>query len=133
MNEITVATPESNNGGMMAVNFDLQSVEGKKRMFNGLNTPESLDKAGVEVLELEGICVTAEDELDAATGEVTTVLKTTFFTTDGHNYFSKSFGIGRSAIALVKACDGKIPEGCKVEVFETALDGKRTMKQLRWV
>lgn len=129
-NEIVAQTETD---GTISVNFDIDSIDGKKRMFNALNTPESLDGSNVTIVELIGIVVSPEEKVDPATGEVSTVLKTVLMSTDGHDYFSNSFGIGRSALALIKACGGTIPEGCTVEVFETKLDAKRTMKQLRWI
>lgn len=128
-----ITKTESANTPVMLANFSLEALEGKKRLYNALNSPQSLDESGVTTLNLVGLCVTPTEEVDPATGEIKNGFQTVFMTTDGNNYFSKSFGLGRSALALINACGGALPEDCQVEVFEVKLDAKRTMKQLRWV
>ena len=96
----------------------------KKRLFNALNTAESLNDADIKQLTLSGIIVQPMERLDKATGEVVVCEGTTFITEQGA-YFSQSDGIARCAKSLIVAYDSDFVS----EFTERKLGGGRTMKQ----
>lgn len=113
----------------MALAFDATTSEGKKRLFNALNTAESLNDADVKQLTLTGIIVQPSQHLDKATGEVVMCEGTTFITDQGA-YFSQSDGIARCAKSLIVAYDSDFgAEPITIEFTERKLGGGRTLKQ----
>lgn len=113
----------------MALAFDTTTVEGKKRLFNALNTAESLNDANIEQLTLSGVIVQPTERLDQATGEVVVCEGTTFITEQGA-YFSQSDGIARCAKNLIMAYDSDFAdEPITIEFTERKLGGGRKLKQ----
>lgn len=113
----------------MALSFDATTSEGKKRLFNALNTAESLNDADIKQLTLSGIIVQPSEHLDKATGEVVMCEGTTFITEQGA-YFSQSDGIARCAKSLIMAYDSDFAsEPITIEFTERKLGGGRTLKQ----
>lgn len=127
--ENTNNTPAITTKPVMALAFDTTNGEGKKRLFNALNTAESLNDADIKQLTLSGIIVQPAERLDQATGEVTVCEGTTFITADGA-YFSQSDGIARCAKNLIMAYgDDFAVEPITIEFTERKLGGGRTLKQ----
>ena len=114
---------------VMALAFDTTTGEGKKRLFNALNTAESLNDADIKQLTLSGIIVQPTERLDQATGEVVMCEGTTFIT--GHGaYFSQSDGIARCAKNLIMAYGSDFSsEPITIEFTERKLAGGRKLKQ----
>lgn len=122
-------TPAIVSQPVMALAFDINTREGKKRLFNALNTAESLNDADIKQLTLSGIIVQPRERVDAATGEVTVCEGTTFITTDGA-YFSQSDGIARCAKDLILAYGNDFAdEPLTIEFTMRKLAGGRTLKQ----
>lgn len=114
---------------VMALAFDTTTGEGKKRLFNALNTAESLNDADIKQLTLSGIIVQPTERLDQATGEVTMCEGTTFITEQGA-YFSQSDGIARCAKNLIMAYGSDLAdEPITIEFTERKLAGGRKLKQ----
>lgn len=114
---------------VMALAFDATTSEGRKRLFNALNTAESLNDADIKQLTLSGIIVQPSSHLDKATGEVVMCEGTTFITEQGA-YFSQSDGIARCAKSLIVAYDSDfVSEPITIEFTERKLGGGRTLKQ----
>ena len=114
---------------VMALAFDTATGEGKKRLFNALNTAESLNDAGAQQLTLSGIIVQPTERLDQATGEVVMCEGTTFITEQGA-YFSQSDGIARCAKNLIMAYGSDFAnEPITIEFTERKLGGGRKLKQ----
>lgn len=113
---------------VMALAFDTTTGEGKKRLFNALNTAESLNDAGVTQLTLSGIIVQPSERLDQATGEVVMCEGTTFITEQGA-YFSQSDGIARCAKNLIMAYGSDFAtENITIEFTARKLGGGRELK-----
>lgn len=114
---------------VMALAFDATTSEGKKRLFNALNTAESLNDADIKQLTLSGIIVQPMEHTDKATGEVVMCEGTTFITEQGA-YFSQSDGIARCAKSLIMAYDSDFgAEPITIEFTERKLGGGRSLKQ----
>lgn len=114
---------------VMALAFDSTTGEGKKRLFNALNTAESLNDADVKQLILSGVIVQPTERLDQATGEVVMCEGTTFITEQGA-YFSQSDGIARCAKNLIMAYGSDFAdEPITIEFTERKLGGGRKLKQ----
>ena len=114
---------------VMALAFDVTTSEGKKRLFNALNTAKSLNDADVKQLTLSGIIVQPMERLDKATGEVVACEGTTFITEQGA-YFSQSDGIARCAKSFIMAYDSDFAaEPITIEFTERKLGGGRALKQ----
>ena len=114
---------------VMALSFDTTTGEGKKRLFNALNTAESLNDADIKQLTLSGIIVQPAERLDQATGEVVMCEGTTFITEQGA-YFSQSDGIARCAKNLVMAYGSVFAdEPITIEFTERKLGSGRKLKQ----
>lgn len=114
---------------VMALAFDTTTGEGKKRLFNALNTAESLNDADIKQLTLSGIIVQPTERLDQATGEVVVCEGTTFITEQGA-YFSQSDGIARCAKNLIMAYGSDLAaEPITIEFTERKLGGGRKLKQ----
>lgn len=114
---------------VMALAFDTTTGEGKKRLFNALNTAESLNDAGVHQLTLSGIIVQPTERLDQATGEVVMCEGTTFITENGA-FFTQSDGIARCAKNLIMAYGSDFAtEPIAIEFTERSLGGGRKLKQ----
>lgn len=114
---------------VMALAFDTTTGEGKKRLFNALNTAESLNDADIKQLTLSGIIVQPTERLDQATGEVAACEGTTFITEQGA-YFSQSDGIARCAKNLIMAYGSDFAaEPITIEFTERKLGGGRKLKQ----
>lgn len=114
---------------VMALAFDTTTGEGKKRLFNALNTAESLNDADIKQLTLSGIIVQPTDRLDQVTGEVVMCEGTTFITEQGA-YFSQSDGIARCAKNLIMAYGSDFAtEPITIEFTERKLGGGRKLKQ----
>lgn len=114
---------------IMAMAFDTTTGEGKKRLFNALNTAESLNDADIKQLTLSGIIVQSTERLDQATGEVVMCEGTTFITEQGA-YFSQSDGIARCAKNLIMAYGSDFAdEPITIEFTERKLGGGRKLKQ----
>ena len=113
----------------MALAFDTTTGEGKKRLFNALNTAESLNDADIKQLTLSGVIVQPTERLDQATGEVVLCEGTTFITEQGA-YFSQSDGIARCAKNLILAYGSDFAvEPITIEFTERKLGGGRKLKQ----
>jgi hypothetical protein len=111
-----------------ALAFDTMSRAGKVKLFNALNSAESLTDSHIDRLTLEGIIVQSGTRIDAATGEVEPAKFTTFITKDGA-YFSQSDGIARSAENLVAAFgEDFADEPITVEFGMKPLQGGRSLK-----
>lgn len=122
-------TPAIVSNPVMALAFDTTNGEGKKRLFNALNTAESLNDADIKQLTLSGVIVQPTERVDQATGEVTVCEGTTFITADGA-YFSQSDGIARCAKNLILAYGEDFAvEPITIEFTERKLAGGRTLKQ----
>lgn len=114
---------------IMALAFDTTTGEGKKRLFNALNTAESLNDADIKQLTLSGIIVQPTERMDQATGEVMMCEGTTFITEE-HAYFSQSDGIARCAKNLIMAYGSDFAaEPITIEFTERKLGGGRKLKQ----
>lgn len=114
---------------VMALAFDTTTGEGKKRLFNALNTAESLNDADIKQLTLSGIIVQPTERLDQATGEVVMCEGTTFITEQGA-YFSQSDGIARCAKNLIMAYGSDFAdEPITIEFTERKLGSGRKLKQ----
>lgn len=114
---------------VMALAFDTTSGEGKKRLFNALNTAESLNDADIKQLTLSGIIVQPTERLDQATGEAVMCEGTTLITEQGA-YFSQSDGIARCAKNLIMAYGSDFAaEPITIEFTERKLGGGRKLKQ----
>jgi hypothetical protein len=113
----------------MALAFDATTSEGKKRLFNALNTAESLNDADIKQLTLSGIIVQPTERIDQATAEVVMCEGTTFITEHGA-YFSQSDGIARCAKNLIMAYGSDFAaETITIEFTERKLGGGRKLKQ----
>lgn len=111
-----------------ALAFDTQSRMGKVKLFNALNSAESLTDSGINQLTLQGIIVQPGTRVSAATGEVEPAKFTTFITEDGA-YFSQSEGIARSAENLVAAFgEDFADEPITIEFGAKQLPGGRSLK-----
>lgn len=127
--ENTSMSPTITAKPVMALAFDTATGEGKKRLFNALNTAESLNDADVKQLTLSGIIVQPTERLDQATGEVAMCEGTTFITEQGA-YFSQSDGIARCAKNLIMAYGSDFAdEPITIEFTERKLGGGRKLKQ----
>ena len=127
--ENTSMAPAVTDKPVMALAFDTTTGEGKKRLFNALNTAESLNDADVKQLTLYGIIVQPTERLDQATGEVVMCDGTTFITEQGA-YFSKSDGIARCAKNLIMAYGSDFAaEPITIEFTERKLASSRKLKQ----
>lgn len=127
--ENTSMAPIVTSKPAMALSFDATTSEGKKRLFNALNTAESLNDADIKQLTLSGIIVQPSEHLDKATGEVVMCEGTTFITEQGA-YFSQSDGIARCAKSLILAYDSDFgSEPITIGFTERKLGGGRTLKQ----
>lgn len=114
---------------VMALAFDTATGEGKKRLFNALNTAESLNDADIKQLTLSGIIVQPTERLDQVTGEFVMCEGTTFITEHGA-YFSQSDGIARCAKNLIMAYGSDFAaEPITIEFTERKLGGGRKLKQ----
>lgn len=114
---------------VMALAFDTTTGEGKKRLFNALNTAESLNDADIKQLTLSGIIVQPTERIDQATSEVVMCEGTTFITEQGA-YFSQSDGIARCAKNLIMAYGSDFAaEPITIEFTERKLAGGRKLKQ----
>lgn len=111
-----------------ALAFDTQSRMGKVKLFNALNSAESLNDSHIDRLTLQGIIVQSGTRVNAATGEVESAKFTTFITEDGA-YFSQSDGIARSAENLVAAFgEDFADEPLTIEFGAKQLQGGRSLK-----
>lgn len=111
-----------------ALAFDTQSRMGKVKLFNALNSAESLSDSKIDRLTLQGIIVQPGTRVDTATGEVEPAKFTTFITEDGA-YFSQSDGIARSAENLVAAFgEDFADEPITIEFCAKPLQGGRSLK-----
>lgn len=127
--ENTSMAPTVTAKPVMALAFDATTSEGKKRLFNALNTAESLNDADIKQLTLIGIIVQPSVHMDKATGEVVMCEGTTFITEQGA-YFSQSDGIARCAKSFIMAYDSDFgDEPITIEFTERKLGGGRTLKQ----
>lgn len=116
-----------------ALAFDTTTREGKVKLFNALNSAESLNDANLKQLIVRGIIVQNGDRVDQATGEVVKCKFTTFITDDGA-YFSQSDGIAASAENLIHAFgDTLAEEETTIEFYEVKLGGGRSLKKFRLV
>ena len=114
---------------VMALAFDTTTGEGKKRLFNALNTAESLNGSEFTQLTLSGIIVQPMERLDQATGEVVMCEGTTFITEQGA-YFSQSDGIARCAKNLIMAYGSDFAaDPITIKFIERKLSGGRKLKQ----
>ena len=114
---------------VMALAFDTTTGEGKKRLFNALNTAESLNDADVKQLTLSGIIVQPTERVDQVTAEIVMCEGTTFITEQGA-YFSQSDGIARCAKNLIMAYGSDFAdEPITIEFTERKLAGGRKLKQ----
>ena len=112
-----------------ALAFDTTARDGKVKLFNALNSADSLNDSHVTQLTIEGILVQSGSRVDAATGEVSPCEFTTFITADGA-YFSQSDGIARSAKNLIAAFgDTFADEPITIQFVTKQLQGGRTLKQ----
>ena len=125
----TATAPTITANPVMALAFDTTTSEGKKRLFNAMNTSESLNDADIKQLTLSGIIVQPTERLDQATGELVMCEGTTFITEQGA-YFSQSDGIARCAKNLIMAYGSDFPsEPITIEFTERKLAGGRKLKQ----
>lgn len=114
---------------VMALAFDTTTGKGKKRLFNALNTADSLNDADIKQLTLSGIIVQPMERLDQATGEVVMYEGTTFITEQGA-YFSQSDGIARCAKNLIMAYGSDFAvDPITIEFTERKLGAGRKLKQ----
>ena len=114
---------------VMALAFDTTTGEGKKRLFNALNSAESLNDADIKQLTLSGIIVQPTERVDQATAEVVMCEGTTFITEQAA-YFSQSDGIARCAKNLIMAYGSDFAdEPITIEFTERKLAGGRKLKQ----
>lgn len=127
--ENTSMAPTFTAKPVMALAFDTTTGEGKKRLFNALNTAESLNDADIKQLTLSGVIVQASERIDQATGEAVLCEGTTFITEQGA-YFSQSDGIARCAKNLIMAYGSDFAsQPISIEFTERKLGGGRTLKQ----
>ena len=111
-----------------AIAFDTDTRVGKIKLFNALNSAESLSDSHVGRLTLQGLILQSGNRLDQVTGEITPAKFTTFITESGA-YFSQSDGIARSAENLIAAFgDDFASEPLTIEFGTKQLQGGRTMK-----
>lgn len=114
---------------VMALAFDTTTSAGKKRLFNALNTAESLNDADIKQLTLSGIIVQPTERVDQATAEVVMCEGTTFIAEQGA-YFSQSDGIARCAKNLIMAYGSDFADDpITIEFTERKLAGGRKLKQ----
>lgn len=110
------------------VAFDTNTREGKKKLFNALNSAESLADCDVSTLTLDGIAIRPAQRVDDVTGEVQDCMSTIFMA-DGNSYFTMSSGICDSAMNLIAAFGDTFAEEPITIQFQTRkLDAKRTLK-----
>lgn len=111
-----------------ALAFDMTTRAGKVKLFNALNSAESLNDSKVSQLTLQGVIVQSGTRVDQVTGEVSPAKFTTFITEDGA-YFSQSDGIARSAENLVAAFgEDFADEPITIEFGTKQLAGGRSLK-----
>lgn len=124
----TTAIESARETACSALAFDTMSRAGKVKLFNALNSADSLTDSGIDSLTLQGVIVQSGTRIDVATGEVEPAKFTTFITEDGA-YFSQSEGIARSAENLVAAF-GKdfTDEPITIKFGTKQLQGGRSMK-----
>lgn len=114
---------------VIALAFDTTTGEGKKRLFNAMNTAESLNDANIKQLTLSGVIVQPTERLDQATGEIVNCEGTTFITEHGA-YFSQSDGIARCAKNLIMAYGSDFAaEPITIKFTERKIGGGRKLKQ----
>lgn len=111
-----------------ALAFDTTTREGKVKLFNALNSAESLNDSHIDRLTLQGVIVQSGTRVDQLTGELSPAKFTTFITADGA-YFSQSDGIARSAENLVAAFgEDFADEPITIEFGTKQLQGGRSLK-----
>lgn len=136
--EIMKAEPVATSIEMRPVvtctSVDTTTFAGKAAMFNALNSAGSLADHGASRLVLKGLILQPYSEVDQKTGEVLEGYGVVFQTEDG-DFYSRSAGIVRSVQNLIGAFGGVWPadEEVVIEIFETQLDSKRTLKQFKLV
>lgn len=124
--EIAPANQTNQNVTLLA--FDVTTREGKKRLFNALNSAESLADVNVDTLTLDGIAIRPAERVDEVTGEVVNCLGVTFMSGD-KSYFSMSAGIASSAMNLIQAFgDSFADDPITIQFMSRKLDAKRTLK-----
>lgn len=125
---ITTTNQETREITATALAFDTDTREGKVKLFNALNSAESLNDSNVQQLTLQGVIVQPGTRVDTTTGEVTPCEFTTFITAD-NAYFSQSDGIARSAKNLIAAFGNDfVSEPITIEFAEKKLQGGRSLK-----
>lgn len=116
-----------------ALGFDTTTREGKVRLFNALNSAESLNDSNLTQLTLKGIVVEKGERTDTVTGEVVPCKFTTFITESGA-YFSQSDGIADSAENLLRAFgDTLADDELTIEFYSVKLPGGRSLKKFRLI
>lgn len=138
VDEAPVRTELDTRKPAICCDLDATTFEGKKTLFNALNSARSLDEyrkeTGASQLTVTGIILQPYESVDEATGEIESGWGTIFMTADGPLY-SRSLGLTKSAQNLLGAFGGVWPaeETVIVEFYETQLDGRRTWKEFRLV
>lgn len=133
MSEEIIATPANEiakpaQNSITLVAFDTTTREGKVKLFNALNSAESLADCDVSTLTLDGIAIRPAQRVDDVTGEVEDCMSTIFMA-DGKSYFTMSSGICDSAMNLIAAFGDTFKEDPITIQFQTRkLDAKRTLK-----
>lgn len=115
--------------------FDVDNFAGKKRVFNAMNSADSLDQHlkdnKITSLIIEGVILEHRTFLDKVSGEVCEE-DNAYILTEDDAFFTKSQGLVRSAKNLIYACGGVFPhEDVIIEIYEVVLDKKRTLKEFR--
>lgn len=124
----TIAIGTTRETTCSALAFDTQSRMGKVKLFNALNSAESLNDSHIDRLTLQGVIVQSGTRVDAMTGEVSPAKFTTFITESGA-FFSQSDGIARSAENLVAAFgEDFADEPVTIEFGTKQLQGGRSLK-----
>lgn len=125
---IMTTNQETREIAATALAFDTNTRDGKVKLFNALNSAESLNDSNVQQLTLQGVIVQSGTRVDPATGEVTPCEFTTFITAD-NAYFSQSDGIARSAKNLIAAFGNDFAaEPITIAFAEKKLQGGRSLK-----
>lgn len=138
VDEAPVRTELDTRKPAICCDLDATTFEGKKTLFNALNSARSLDEyrkeTGASKLTVTGIILQPYESVDEATGEIESGWGTIFMTADGPLY-SRSLGITKSAQNLLGAFGWAWPadETVIVDFYETQLDGRRTWKEFRLV
>lgn len=120
------------DAALMGLNFDPDTAEGVKRVFNAQEDGDSLHESGLSELVADGIIIQPGVRVDPVTGSRIACANTIILCHDGKNLVSQSNGIARTAARIINLYShlGWPEEGVALKLVEKKLDHGRTYKKL---